>query len=344
MKNSSLAPSRRILKIALSVLLALCALVALVLIGFIGYAMLPVSAYYGASERAFEIPGLSDNFVPQGFCYDEERDYFLISGHFSNDEASPIYIVDRASGELVKRVSLKKPDGEDFTGHSGGVALWGDYVYVAGGASNCLFVFSYSDLLTADTASYIGKFSLKASEDDLIRASCVTVEGGYLTVAEFYDGGAYLTLDSHKITTTAGDKNNAMALVFEMSESAEFGIKPEAIRAYSLPDKVQGVCYDGERVYLSTSYGLSHSFIYEYDTTRANAEGIYTLFGQSLPLYSLDSACLIGEYRLPPMSEEIVILDGRLYTMCESACNKYIFGKFTAGKWCYSTDLSAMKK
>ena len=344
MKNTSDKLSKRIIKISLSVLLALCALVAVVLIGFIGYVMLPASAYYGASERAFEIPGLDDNFVPQGFCYDEERGHFLISGYSSKDEASPIYIVDRESGELVKRVSLKKPDGEDFTGHAGGVALWGDYVYLAGGASNCLFVFSYSDLISADTASYIGKFSLKESDDDLIRSSCVTVENGYLTVAEFYDGGAYLTLDSHKITTKAGDKNNAMALVFEMSDEAEFGINPEAIYAYSLPDKVQGVCYDGERVYLSTSYGLKHSYIYEYDTTAANAEGECTLLGQSLPLYSLDSACLIGEYRLPPMSEEIVILDGRLYTMCESACNKYIFGKFTAGKWCYSTDLSAMKK
>ena len=59
MKNIYSASSRRIPKIALSLLLALCALVALVLIGFIGYVMLPASAYYGASERAFEIPGLS---------------------------------------------------------------------------------------------------------------------------------------------------------------------------------------------------------------------------------------------------------------------------------------------
>ena len=32
--------------------------------------------------------------------------------------------------------------------------------------------------------------------------------------------------------------------------------------------------------------------------------------------------------------------DGKLYTMCESATNKYIFGKFTSAKYCYATDLS----
>ena len=40
------------------------------------------------------------------------------------------------------------------------------------------------------------------------------------------------------------------------------------------------------------------------------------------------------------MSEEIVIVDGKLYTMCESATNKYIFGKFTSAKYCYATDIA----
>ncbi|MFR6641675.1 MAG: hypothetical protein ACLUSP_10480 [Christensenellales bacterium] len=30
------------------------------------------------------------------------------------------------------------------------------------------------------------------------------------------------------------------------------------------------------------------------------------------------------------MSEEIEIVDGQMYVMCESASDKYIFGKFTA--------------
>ncbi len=30
--------------------------------------------------------------------------------------------------------------------------------------------------------------------------------------------------------------------------------------------------------------------------------------------------------------------------MCESASNKYIFGKFTSAKYCYATDLTEYKK
>ena len=41
------------------------------------------------------------------------------------------------------------------------------------------------------------------------------------------------------------------------------------------------------------------------------------------------------------MAEEIVTVDGKLYTMCESATDKYIFGKFTSAKYCYAADLAA---
>ena len=62
-----------------------------------------------------------------------------------------------------------------------------------------------------------------------------------------------------------------------------------------------------------------------------------------VPLYVLDGSTLKGDIKLAPMAEEIVIENGKLYTMCESATNKYIFGKFTSAKYCYATDLSKYK-
>ena len=58
----------------------------------------------------------------------------------------------------------------------------------------------------------------------------------------------------------------------------------------------------------------------------------------------LDSSVLKTDLKIAPMSEEIEIVDGKLYVMCESASNKYIFGKFTGGKWCYATDLDFFEK
>ena len=63
------------------------------------------------------------------------------------------------------------------------------------------------------------------------------------------------------------------------------------------------------------------------------------MLGMELPLYALDSGALLEDGVIAPMSEEIVIVDGKLYTMCESASDKYIFGKFTSAKWCYATDV-----
>ena len=43
---------------------------------FSGCVKIPVSEYYANSKIAFEIPGLSSGFVPQGFCYDDKEEFF----------------------------------------------------------------------------------------------------------------------------------------------------------------------------------------------------------------------------------------------------------------------------
>jgi hypothetical protein len=68
-----------------------------------------------------------------------------------------------------------------------------------------------------------------------------------------------------------------------------------------------------------------------------------TFLGKDVPVYALDSASLVKDSKIAPMSEEIVIIDNQLYVMCESASTKYIFGNFLGAKWCYKTDLSKMR-
>ena len=57
-------------------------------------------------------------------------------------------------------------------------------------------------------------------------------------------------------------------------------------------------------------------------------------------MYYLDSGSVTETIEAPPMSEEIVCLDGRLYVLNESACNKYIFGKLMSANDLYSYDLT----
>ena len=118
----------------------------------------------------------------------------------------------------------------------------------------------------------------------------------------------------------------------------EFGLQDyDADFVYSICDTVQGMCItDGGQIVLSTSFALMTSHHYYYDLPQGEAEGEFSLDGREIPLWYLDSNDLTKDVKLPPMSEEIVFVDGRIYVMNESACNKYLFGKLLRAKYIWS--------
>lgn len=330
-------------KVLVIILVALAALVCVVLLGARLYFRLPVSGYYSASEKGFEIPGLSDGFVPQGLCYDEAADRFYITGYRSDGTASPIYAVDRASGERIKTVYLAGTSGEAFTGHAGGLSVHGDYVYVA--AEGALAVFDLREIDSAEDGATVGCAGLFPVGDgnDTVGVAFTAVHDGEIIVGEFYREGNYPTAENHKMTTPAGDYNQALAVSYRFSDDADavFGIDPAPTAVYSLPDQVQGMAFHDGKIYLSTSYGVASSYIYAYAMDELE-ETTIDLFGELLPLYFCDAGSMVQTAKIAPMSEEIVFVGGKMYTMCESASNKYIFGKFTSARWCYATDMDAM--
>ena len=81
---------------------------------------------------------------------------------------------------------------------------------------------------------------------------------------------------------------------------------------------------DSGEIVLSTSYSLPSSVLYCYDDV-LNEEKHSTIEvdGNTVDLWFLDNNSLINEFDTPAMSEEIVINNGRLYILNESACKKY---------------------
>ena len=299
---------------------------------------LPVSAYYDHSKAEFTIPDIHKGFIAQGLSLDTNSYCFFITGYMNDKSASPIYMVDKLTNEYVKKLWMQNPDGSDFTGHAGGITVHGDYIYVAGSGDSCLYVFNYEDAINAPDCSYIKSIGTFPMPDDMSVAYTSSDED-VIYAGEFYRESNYKTAESHKMTTSAGDYNQALIFAYRFSndENALFGIEPEPFEVYSVTDLVQGMdTYNGQ-IYLSTSYGIAFSHIYVYDKpeSKKNLE----IAGLTLPLYELDSAVLSKTYKYAPMSEEIVCVDGRIYTMCESASNKYIFGKLTSATKCYSTDI-----
>lgn len=327
-------------KKVVNILAIIIIFILLLYFGVLGYFRLPVKDYYKASEKTFIIPDLNDNFVPQGFCYDEQTDEFLISGYNSKNAPSPIFSVNKSTNEKIKKVNLYKDESMPWTGHGGGIAINGDFLYLMDDTG--LMIYSYDDFKNAENDGKIvslGRFSTELDDGEFLRVDFVSVIGNKLYIGEFHYAGKYDTPESHR-TATADGENKAYIFQYALNDDSEWGFNKVPNMAFSVTDKVQGMTIDNGKIYLSCSYGLAFSNIFVHDLKSIEFSKNIKFGENSLPLYILDSQNLIGTIKAPPMSEEIVILDNQLYTMCESACNKYFFGKLTGARWCYKTDLT----
>ena len=189
-------------------------LTAMVLLGARLYFRLPVRDYYKASERGFLIPDCNRGFVAQGIAYDGETGRFLVNGYQKDHVASPIYIIAPGARKPDRTIRMAEPSGADYTGHAGGIARYGDYIYVADGGGRRLLVFSSQSIYEAadgERVAAIGAFDTAVSDTDYIGPAFVTVDGDRLVTGEFYRDPNYQTPESHKFTTLAGDYQQALA-------------------------------------------------------------------------------------------------------------------------------------
>lgn len=95
------------------------------------------------SPTNFVIPGLSatDNYIPQGLAYWEEKDWFLISAHDYDDETnSVIYVLDGQTAEFIKLIVLLNTDGTDCMEHGGGLCCSEYNLYYTHSGSTIAYV------------------------------------------------------------------------------------------------------------------------------------------------------------------------------------------------------------
>jgi len=310
----------------------------LVAILFILYAVyfgekLIFAKFFINSDTEFKTPGISDGYVCQGFDYMKERAVFLSCGYMKDKSASRVYVISEESRKELFFVEMKKADGTDHKGHTGGIAYFGDYIYIT--ASDGCDMFLVSDLFDGD--GIITKVGEVNTEID--PAYC-NVYGNKLYMGSFYypDGG-YETSGIEQLTTPAGDKNNSLILVYELDPQTGLARSRIPVEAYSTTSKVQGMTMIPEgKMMLSTSWGLTSSYLYEYDLDKAS-RGTVEIKGERVPITYLDSAALVSSIKAPPMAEEIVYMDGKVIVMTESASLKYIFGNLTSGRRIRSYEL-----
>lgn len=318
---------KTILKVLCITLASILALVLLVWGGLHVAKLIIYPNYYADGETVSKIPALSDGFVPQGLDYDPETDTYIHSGY--NGEKAELYLV---TGKTTKAIVLLTPDGEQAKGHAGGVTRAGDYLYISdnhkegNGKLGYLRIYRFSDIWNAkngDSVKAIGQFNVDTS------ASFCFSDDNYIYVGEFYRPEAYETRKDHYFTTPAGDENKAILSAFPLQADGSIAEGTTPAFCVSITSQVQGfaVTEDG-KVMLSRSWGLTPSYMEFHEGWKDSGTTINTM-DVDVPLYYLDSTTRTENMKMPCFSEGLTFTkDGKVAVSFESACNKYIVGKF----------------
>lgn len=276
--------------------------------------------FYTLAEKDFAIPGLETKFVPQGLEYVASTEEFLVSGYMSNNQPSRIYIVDPTNTNKTKYVTLKDNDKE-LLGHFGGIAVNGNDCFIA--SDKMVYRFNFTDITnTPNGKSIIIEDSFKPGNG----ADFILTYNNQLIVGEFYLEKKYETNELHHITVTNNQKNYALAYIYNLDCTKEFGLETTIpVAALSLPKKVQGmnITTNGD-IILSTSYSLPNSKLLVYKNVFNEAtDTSLTIKDANVPVYILDESSLIKSISAPAMSEELVLVNDKIYLLFESNCAKY---------------------
>ena len=341
------------------ILIALAVLVSILLVAVLGFKLydyIGAAHFYNNSEVVFKTPGVADsNFVPQGMTYDEESKTFFFTGYMGkpiigelgDDVAARVYV--RKDDGSVSFARLLNADGTPYTDHTGGIEVFDEYVYITGEDSHGLDVFKLSDILAGE-AKMLG--TVRTYNSPAYVYAYEHHGQKYIMAGSYHkDETVYLTPEHEKIQIPGTEHTNPSVMtVFKLDESAQFGINPEPVAIISAREMIQGICITESQLVISSSWGLATSNLYFYDladitcTGEVEYKGTITYgdletdtnrteetFGYTVPCYVIDSHDPENTVVAPPMSEELVYLDGRIIVFCESACNKYMFGKLTTG-------------
>lgn len=326
----------RIGRALLGALIGVIVAVALVLVGFNAFIYLSSPRFYEKATAGIGIPGIGAGFVPQDIDYLESGSSWLFSGYDASGDASPLYR--RGQDGAVAKVFVETPEGELYAGHGSGITHSGAYVYLT----------YETGYLVIDAQLLSG-----ASDGDVIPAlgsvdvgfapAFLNAQDGMMYTGVFYNGDDYLTPPEMEIVAPDGTVNHAVMYAFSKDDAAPFGFRTVPDAVYSIPDKVQGVCLTSQGSFVfSTSYGFAPSHLLAHEAT-LTAIGTYAVDDAQVPLFCFDTTTLKCDLAMPPMSEGILTLNGKIYVPFESACSKYLFGRLCGGDRLYALDASAVR-
>lgn len=287
--------------------------------------------FFDNSNQEFEIPGLDDNFVPQGFTKIDGYNKYLISGYMSDGTPSRFYVIDGESKKVDNYFILEINGSKKYTGHAGGVVSYGSTLWTVSKEEDkgYAFMFYLSDIMNLKESG--SAIMVRNYFDTYNNADYAFIQNDTLWIGEFYKEGKYETDTDHHLKTRSGEMNKSVVYGYKIDESYQYRIsslknnKPYPAMALSTRDLVQGIAITEEgKFVLSTSWSIADSNIYYYENVFSQEAHDKLKVGLvDIPLWYLDNDALISTTNAPAMTEEIIIENDRVYILFESACNKY---------------------
>lgn len=271
-------------------------------------------------EKGPVIPGLRDGAIPQGIAYAAERKKLIVS-HYFDDGTKPscLSVLNKRGGKLVATITLKDNLGKPHMGHAGGIAVMDDSLFVA--SDGQVMRYKLDAIISDNPPEAVLPVASSRSET---KASFCSATEKFLFVGEFAYQQKFITDRSHHLNVRDGETQRAWVCGYSINDP--FG-DPELV--LSIPDRVQGMCVTDKYIFLSVSYGrMNRSEILIYrNPIDEKAHMLATVrSGKKVPLWILDCENPLSKIDFPPMSEGIVMIDGRLAVISESGAKKYAFG------------------
>lgn len=287
-----------------------------------GVSYLGLDKCFSPYEQLCEIPELDKNYVPQGFCYIDSRNMFVIASYSNENDNSIISLIDSQSGERIKTVKLCNEDSTPNKSHVGGVADIGDSLIISDGKS--VRRLKLDDVLNTEDYSYV-KFCGKLNTD--MQASYLCSFENYLFVGQFYSftlEGTFDTPEEHRLYTPERKRNYAMCEKLDLTDMDSVFEKGTAkpLLAISMPNGVQGLAFDGETFVTSASYTPHKASRISYYKLKQTDE-TFNLNGKEVPLIYLVESEADKTVKVPPLVEAIDWYDGKVTGIFESAAEKF---------------------
>lgn len=273
--------------------------------------------FAASGELSVVIPGLNEGFVPQGLTYLPGEDSFVFAGYRTDKGPSALIQVDRASGRIVRQVTLRYKNGSVYNGHAGGICATETQLYISNDGH--LYRIPLTDFLALGE-----KADCRFAEELPVpgRASYCSYADGYVWCGEFEYGKSYPTDASH-VTKTADGTVRAWLCGWK-AESGLVSGTPDVILATG--EKIQGMTMLNGSIYLSRSYGRkSTSSIIRYRNVLDDEPNSHVeVDGRQVPLWCLDSTAWTGRIFAPPGTECLCTADGAVWVLFEMAAQTYM--------------------